>query len=243
MTIDTKIDVIDEEDSEEYPDDKIQIKKDENDDEIIKKYKTSDINENDKKHENNTQYKFILIGDSSVGKTSIFKKITTEIFSVKNISTIGMDKRTLNFKDIEVNINGENKKMDFDLILFDTAGQERYRSITKTYFQSSDGVIILYDITNKKTFEGVETWLDSLDQVLSTWKTNHYVVTLLGNKLDLVTNGEKSREVEEEEASKLEEMIWKSYDEINIDDITIEPKLAPFIPGLLNLKKGNINWE
>ena len=156
-----------------------------------------------KKHENNTQYKFILIGDSSVGKTSIFKKITTEIFSVKNISTIGMDKRTLNFKDIEVNINGENKKMDFDLILFDTAGQERYRSITKTYFQSSDGVIILYDITNKKTFEGVETWLDSLDQVLSTWKTNHYVVTLLGNKLDLVTNGEKSREVEEEEASKL----------------------------------------
>jgi small GTP-binding protein len=176
-----------------------------------------------KKNENNTQYKFILIGDSSVGKTSIFKKITTEIFSVKNISTIGMDKRTLNFKDIEVNINGENKKMDFDLILFDTAGQERYRSITKTYFQSSDGVIILYDITNKKTFEGVETWLESLDQVLSTWKTNHYVVTLLGNKLDLVTNGEKQREVEEEEASKLcsdKDIYWGG--ECSVKDFSVE---------------------
>ena len=55
-------------------------------------------------------------------------------------------------------------------------------------------------------------------------------------------NGDEEEE-DEKERKKLEEMIWKSYDEINIDDITIEPKLAPFIPGLLNLKKGNINWE
>ena len=55
-------------------------------------------------------------------------------------------------------------------------------------------------------------------------------------------NGDEEEE-DEKERKKLEEMIWKSYDEINIDDITIEPKLAPFIPGLLYLKKGNINWE
>ena len=55
-------------------------------------------------------------------------------------------------------------------------------------------------------------------------------------------NGDEEEE-DEEGRKKLEEMIWKSYDEINIDDITIEPKLAPFIPGSLNLKKGNINWE
>ena len=55
-------------------------------------------------------------------------------------------------------------------------------------------------------------------------------------------NGDEEEE-DEKERKKLEEMIWKSYDEININDITIEPKLAPFIPGLLYLKKGNINWE
>ena len=55
-------------------------------------------------------------------------------------------------------------------------------------------------------------------------------------------NGDEEEE-DEKERKKLEEMIWKSYDEINIDDITIEPKLAPFIPGLLYLKEGNINWE
>ena len=175
----------------------------------------------EKKNEKNIDYKFILIGDSAVGKTSIFKKITTEIFSEKNISTIGMDKRTLYFKDIEINIKGQNKKEDFNILLFDTAGEERYRAITKTYFQASDGVIILYDITNKKTFLDVETWLDSLTQTLSHWKNGSYVITLLGNKLDLVENGLKSREVEEEEAEKIcsdKEIFWAG--ECSVKDFT-----------------------
>ena len=175
----------------------------------------------DKNNEKNNEYKFILIGDSSVGKTSIFKKITTEIFTEKNISTIGMDKRTLFFKDIEVNIKGETKKEDFKILLFDTAGQERYRAITKTYFQGSDGVIILYDITTKKTFLDVESWLESLTQTLSHWKNGNYVITLIGNKLDLVESNIKSREVEEEEAEKIcndKEIYWAG--ECSVKDFT-----------------------
>ena len=156
-----------------------------------------------KNKEKNNDYKFLVIGDRSVGKTSIFKKITTDIFSEKNISTIGMDKRTLYFNDIEVKINEETKKADFSIILLDTAGQERYHSITKTYFQGSDGIIVLYDITSKKSFEGVGKWLDSITQTLSHWNTAHYVVTLVGNKFDLVDNGDKEREVEVEEAEKI----------------------------------------
>ena len=155
------------------------------------------------KNERINDYKFILIGDSSVGKTSIFKKITTEQFNEKNISTIGMDKRTLNFKDIEVNIKGVPKKLDFNIVLFDTAGQERYRSITKTYFTGSDGVILLYDITSKKTFENVEGWLNSITEIISNASTGRYTITLLGNKKDIVENGIKDREVEEEDAEKL----------------------------------------
>lgn len=156
-----------------------------------------------KKNEKNNDYKFILIGDSSVGKTSIFKKITTEIFNEKNISTIGMDKRTLRFKDVDIKINDVSKKLDFNVVLFDTAGQERYRAITKTYFTGSDGVILIYDITNKKTFQNVESWLKSISEVIASMDTGHYIITLLGNKKDIVESGAKDREVEEDEAEQL----------------------------------------
>ena len=156
-----------------------------------------------KKKEKNNDYKFILLGDSSVGKTSIFKKITTGIFNDKNISTIGMDKRTIRFQGIETQINGVKKKLDFNIVLFDTAGQERYRSITKTYFTGSDGIILIYDITSKKTFENVEDWIKSITDVISNMDTGHYIITLLGNKKDIVEAGLKDREVQEDDAEKL----------------------------------------
>ena len=147
-------------------------------------------------------YKFSLVGDSSVGKTSIFKKISTGIFFEQNISTIGTDKRTINFNDIEVDIKGEKIKKSFEISLFDTAGQERFRSITKNYFKDADGIILVYDITSKNTFEHVETWLASIKEVLSDWKDHNYLILLIGNKLDLATSGEKEREVNIEDVNK-----------------------------------------
>ena len=148
------------------------------------------------------EYKFALLGDSSVGKTTIFKKISTGIFSEHNISTIGTDKRTIDFNDVEVNIKGKKVKKSFQISLFDTAGQERFKSITKNYFKDADGIILLYDITNKITFDHVETWLASIEEVLSDWKTHNYLILLMGNKLDLATNGEKDREVNIEHVNK-----------------------------------------
>ena len=92
----------------------------------------------------NNDYKIILIGDSGVGKTSLFKKISNGIFTGKNISTIGMDKITIIFKDINVDIKGKEQKEDFNIMLYDTAGQERYRAITKNYFQGTDMVYMIY---------------------------------------------------------------------------------------------------
>ena len=154
---------------------------------------------------NYKEYKIILIGNSAVGKTAFFKKITKGFFSDKNISTIGIDKCTLYFKDVEVNLKGNNKKEEFNIILFDTAGQERYRALAKNYFTSTDIVMLIYDITEKKTFDDIEKWLDDIKDKLSDWKTGHYVIFLLGNKLDLANedgDGNK-REVTEEEAESI----------------------------------------
>ena len=99
---------------------------------------------------NTIEYKFALLGDSSVGKTSIFRKISTGNFSEQNIATIGTDKRTINYTGLEVEMNGQKVNKSFEISLFDTAGQERYRALTKNYINGADGVILVYDITEKK---------------------------------------------------------------------------------------------
>ena len=110
---------------------------------------------------------------------SFFLKISNDEFSEKNIYTIGLDKRTLFYKDIEIELNGIIKKENFNILLYDTTGQERYRAITKTYFQGSDVVILFYDITDRKSFENIEVWLESISQVLSNWKNSNYIIVLL----------------------------------------------------------------
>ena len=170
-----------------------------------------------------TEYKFALIGDSSVGKTSIFRKISTGNFNEENIATIGTDKRTINYTDIEVNIKGQKEKKSFEISLFDTAGQERFRSITKNYIKGSDGIILIYDITNKETFDHVEGWLDNIKEILSDWKASNYSIMLLGNKLDLVNSGEAKRKVEIDEGQKKcnnSGIIWGG--ECSAKDFTVE---------------------
>ena len=147
----------------------------------------------------NNEYKAILVGDTSAQKTAIFKKLTSGTFTDKNISTIGVDRKILHFKDIEIDIKGKNQKEDFNIILYDTAGQERYRSITKSYFKNSDIVFIIYNICYRKTFDDVEIWLESINENLSSWKTEHYLITLLGNNIN---DDIDRREVAEEEAKQ-----------------------------------------
>ena len=143
-------------------------------------------------------YKYALMGDSMVGKTSIFKKISTGDFYQESVPTLGYDKRTMEYNDIE--IDGKIEKKDFSVSLFDTAGQERFRSIAKNYIKGSNGIILIYDITNRESFEHVEAWLNSIKEVLSDWKASDYLILLLGNKLDLVEQEEIDRKVEINEA-------------------------------------------
>ena len=159
----------------------------------------------------------IILGDTAVGKTSLFKKLTTEQFDPKVISTIGIDKRTLS---IVINTEGEGEK-DLDIYLFDTAGEERYRTISVSYFRDSKGLLMMYDITKNESFQNIEDWLKNIKDSLG--ENDDYLMILLGNKLDLVNNKKDEREVETEEAKnfcKKNNIFWGG--ECSVKDISIE---------------------
>ena len=147
------------------------------------------------------EYKLILIGDSSVGKTCLFKKITSGIFLGKNVSTVGVDRKTLSF-EYEFQEKEKKVKRNVMINLTDTAGQERYKSITKSYYKGSNAVILLYDITDRKSFDHIEDWINSIKNSVDNYEESKYIVFLLGTKLDLINENKRQREVTIEEAKK-----------------------------------------
>jgi len=149
------------------------------------------------------EYKFILLGDSSVGKSSIFSRLSGKPFSEKILSSIGIEKTIINFHALKINKNKKNIYKNFKIILFDTAGQERYRSIARTYFRDSHGIILIYSIIDEVSFEHIQIWLDSIKDSLNDWKRSGYIVMLLGNKLDIVEENMKRRVILAEEAERI----------------------------------------
>ena len=92
-------------------------------------------------------FKLIIVGDTNVGKTNIMSKYIKDQFNITSKSTIGVEFGT---KILEI----DNKKVKAQI--WDTAGQERYKSITSAYYKGAKGAFIVYDITNKSTFESVD---------------------------------------------------------------------------------------
>lgn len=126
------------------------------------------------------QYKIVLIGDSSVGKTTIINRLSTDEFTEKHISTIGVD---FCFKCIEVD------GIPMKLQIWDTAGQERFRSVSRSYYRGADGIIVVYAIDDTRSFQNVRKWLteiDSGDRSGGSNTTPPTVKYLVGNKADLV---------------------------------------------------------
>ena len=170
-------------------------------------------------------YKIILIGNSSIGKTSFFRKLTTGEFHERNISTIGLDKRTFNV-DI---INDKEEKKSIDVSLFDTAGQERFRAITQSYYKGSQGALLIYDISDRSTFDSVEMWVNSLNETLNNVTNSKCVIILIGNKSDKINIDDGKREVTEDEAKEVCEklnLIWGG--EISIKNIGHEEFMKLF---------------
>ena len=160
--------------------------------------------------ETNLEYKIALLGNSNVGKTSLFKKLTTGEFSEKNISTIGMDKKTLYF-EVDVNENNKIIQKNINISLVDTAGQERFRSIAKNFYKGSDGILLIYDVTLKESFKNIGNWIDNIHESIGDHNNSKYIIILIGNKIDLIGVDNNTREVMEDEAKSICEkynLLW-----------------------------------
>ncbi len=178
------------------------------------------------------EYKIVLVGDSSSDKTSFFKKIIIGDFYEKNISTIGMDSRTISL-DIDFEDNQKIEKKSFEIKLFDTSGQERSGSITKNYYKDSDGILLLYDVTNRDSFDNIHSWLGSIINILGENDQTKYCIFLIGNKIDLIGRDGNDRYVEEEEAIKLCEennIIWGGEISVKIfTEVQLKEKLKDYV--------------
>ena len=114
--------------------------------------------------------KLLIIGDSAVGKTSMLLKYVDNFFPETHMATIGVEykSKTINTDKYKINLN-----------IWDTAGQERFKSITRSFFNNTNGIVFVYDLTKKESFDGVKNWIKDSEPY------GKFESVLCGNKLDL----------------------------------------------------------
>ena len=125
--------------------------------------------------------KVVLIGDSSVGKTSIVSRLRDNSFNENSKPTIGID---MLFLDRDVEIEGGSKKKKIPFAIWDTAGMERFRSMSPFFYKGTKCVIVVFDLTNKVSFAMIDKWRDEMDN-FTNFKIKSY---LFGNKKDMVSD-------------------------------------------------------
>jgi small GTP-binding protein len=152
-------------------------------------------------------YKILLLGDSSVGKSCLLLRYCDDSFQDIHLATIGLDFRlkTINLEN--------NKKIKAQI--WDTAGQDRFRAITKNYYRGANGILLIFDITDRSSFEHIRNWIEQIKEEAP----EQIIIYLVGNKID----NENNRVVTNEEAKKLAEEFKLKYFEtsaknsINVD--------------------------
>lgn len=146
-------------------------------------------------------HKIIILGDLGVGKTSILLTYVDEYNNEKYVS-IGFDFKT---KELEI----EDKLVRQQL--WDTSGQERFRALAKSHYKSLSGVVLVFDITNEKSFESIEKWRSD---ALENANNENLQFILIGNKKDL----ERNRKITVEQGKELAKKLNMSYFETTIED-------------------------
>ena len=146
------------------------------DDINIEEVASSDVKEDYK-------LKVVVVGDSGVGKTNLIKRFVTNTFSANSKATVGVE-----FISKSYRINDQVFKIE----IWDTAGQERYKSITAAYYKGAKGALIVYDTTQKTSFENIDKWMSEIKEKSS----KDMKLMIIGNKIDL----KDERQVETDEA-------------------------------------------
>ena len=132
-------------------------------------------------------FKIVIIGNSSVGKTSLASRLATLGFPIDNVSTIGVEFYTTTVTD---------SKKTYKLQMWDTGGQEKFKSVVSAYYRGSHGCFLVYDIMKRDSFESLEGWYNEFRALAG----DQAVVVVLGNKLDEDEMPEEKKKVKKKEA-------------------------------------------
>ena len=132
-------------------------------------------------------YKILLLGDSTVGKTCFLLRYIDDSFLDLHMATIGLDYRlkTMILEDQKI----------VKVQLWDTAGQDKFRAITRNYYKGASGIILIFDVTNIKSYENIKKWINEIKEEIS----EQVSIVLIGNKIDNVNE----RKISKEEGVKL----------------------------------------
>ena len=153
-------------------------------------------------------FKIILLGDTTVGKTAFFKRFFLNEFTDSFITTIGLTELSKYVK-IEYKV--------YKIQIWDTSGQKRFKIIPQKYYEKADGIILMYDITNSDSFDNIINWTRDIRKNAS----ENLIIYLIGNKVDLIDdrkiNIEKGRKIASDERMKFIEVSCKWN--LNISDI------------------------
>jgi len=140
----------------------------------------------------NYLFKIVVIGDHNCGKSCILLRFSEDTFRQDHISTLGVD-----FKLKTIKLDEDKVRLE----LWDTAGMERYRTIYNSYYHSAHGIMCVYDLTNKRSFENLQNyWLKQIEEHAPP----NAVLMLVGNKADM----ESERQVDFEQAEKFAKQNW-----------------------------------
>ena len=178
------------------------------------------------------KYKLIVMGDENVGKTSIINRFKTNQFTGDYEPTVGLD-----FQSIPIIIDAHN----VTLLLYDTAGQEKFRSLIPLYTKDAHIILLIYDISKYESFKNIEKWYESLNNI----NKEEAIFVLVGNKVDLL----KERKVSEEEAKTYAEKHNFIFQEMSaltgdgIQDLFLNKLLSQIRTHLLNKEKFNADQE
>lgn len=170
-------------------------------------------------------YKYIIIGDTLTGKTSYFNQLIYNKFIIDKITTIGVD-----FGVLFLNINNKIIKNHF----WDTAGQEKYKSIIRTYYRGAKGCILMFDLTNIQSFFNLKKWINDLKHY---GKYDELSIIVLGNKSDLI----EKREVNSEQILEFCDEEKLDYFDVSVKNNFNVKKSFEHLVNLISKKNNNFD--
>ena len=153
-------------------------------------------------------FKALVIGDSGVGKSCLLLRFAQDKYEQNYLSTVGVD-----YYNRTISIDGKRVQLQ----MWDTAGQERFRTITRSYYRGSQGIVVVYDVTDNDTFENVKHWLSEIER----YATDGVSKMLVGNKCDMTDARAVETATAQEVADKLDVPFFEASAKTaeNVDEI------------------------